>query len=251
MNPIVALALIVALLAVYACFAVTKRGAAVAEKARRLELESLEQRREIWRLQKQKKGDSRTNPGAGDGSDRNDETLASIAVAVTRIVGELHEARVLESIARGAVEAAGATTARIVLHDRRTDRFGRGPSARRDEKGEIVIAEEPPRGTEDAVLRSAMKRRARIRRDSRDPTARGVFEAADRELAMAAPLFDRAIAAAVVLVDGDVGTVREHAIDVLAAAGSLALANARLRASSATNSAPVTELATPEQNTHA
>lgn len=251
MSPAVAFALVVALLAVYACFAMAKRGAVLGERARRLELESLEQRREIWRLQKLKKGDLRATPGTGEVADRNDEALAAIASAVSRISGELHEARVLESIARGAVESAGATSVRIVLHDRRTDRFGRGPSARRDDKGVIVIADESPRGTEEAVLRSAMKRRARIQRDGSDPTARGVFESADRELTMAAPLFDRAIAAAVVLVDGDPGAVREHAIDVLAATGSLALANARLRAASAATSASITEIAAPERNPHA
>lgn len=228
MTVLAILAVAVAALAACAWRFAARRARAAEARAAALEAESLEQRRELWRLGKRAKSSGAAAPCDDAGPGRT-AALDPLADAVAKIAGELAETRVLESLARGVVAAIGAKSARIVLHDRRTDRFARGPGARRADSG-IEVGEEPPRQLEDAVLRCAMKRRARIERDGRDPALRSAFEPTASEVAYAVPLFDRAIASAVLVVEHDSPAGHGRAIDVLAAIGSLAYSNARLRA---------------------
>lgn len=228
MIAFAALSLLMAVIVALGWAASARRARSYQARAAELEAESLEQRRELWRLGRSGKSGAGAATATGNDATR-DSAIDALAPAVRKIAAELHEARVLESLVTGVVTATHARAARVVLHDRRTDRFSRGLAARRTESG-VQVAEEAPRPNEDAVVRCAMKRRERIIRDGRDPSLRTAFDPTDRGLAIAAPLFDRAIAAGVLLVDHDDPEPHGAAIDVLAAIGSLALGNARLRA---------------------
>jgi hypothetical protein len=205
-----------------------RRAGVLAGRVDELEADSLQQRREIWRLQKSKQP---ATPSAAPAGDAGGTVPARLAAVCLEIGAELHENRVLEATVRGVLRVLGSGAARVVLHDRRTDRFVGGAGATHRD-GAIVLSSEAPRPTEDLLLRATIRRRGHLLRQGGDPATRSLFDAAGEAVTAVAPLFDRALVTGLLVVEGTISTDTADVLDVLATTCSLAVANARARTTS-------------------
>ncbi|MBI4881095.1 MAG: GGDEF domain-containing protein [Planctomycetes bacterium] len=213
--------------------------------------ENLELRRQLYRLRKSRPNRRRPEeqegavtaaapgaaaPPAAGGATRapgaaREESAAQAGVAerleeaLRAIASSLNEPRVIEVTLRRVREVLNAERVTLHLHDRKADRFLPGASLPEG-------AAPRPAGGNESLLRACLRRRGLLARDAQDETSAGAFAAADGNVALAAPLFDRAMLAGVLLVSGvrAEAAATRAALSILATAAGLALATARLAA---------------------
>lgn len=188
-----------------------------------------ELRRELYRLKKERQDAARPRTATREAPAAKADGTASgpgselLRAAVNRIAASLLEPRVIESTLTGARELLEVDRAVFHLHDRGANRFLPGRQFA-DELSEVEVGVNLP------LLQLAHKRRELLARGSGDPEVDQAFGAADPDLCLVGPVFDRAILTGVLLTSRPV-TERwdcPDLLNILAAACGLALSGARL-----------------------
>jgi diguanylate cyclase (GGDEF)-like protein len=147
-----------------------------------------------------------------------------LAEHLRAIASALNERRVVEAALVAIEQVLAAPRVTFFRHERKKDRILPGESRA---GGNAVEA-----GDDEPLLRLAMRRRALLNRKTADQDAARVFESASADAALAAPIYDRAMIAGVLLVHGPLedAVQGERRLDMLATACGMALSNARLAA---------------------
>lgn len=200
---------------------------------------SLRVRRELYRLKRNhtKSPTVVREARSSDTSGVPSSSLSGFAEAVKTIASCLNEKRLRQSVAREVRRSVGEGSVSFYVHDRKTDRWI-------FESQDPDVGGDPGLDMTQGLLREALRQRSTL---SRHADAE-LFNAADDDVLVVAPVFNRELAAGALVVRGPVECSEgvHEKVDVMASIAGLALSVSRLSTPMTRESYEPVDQGTPE-----